>query len=502
MNDSVRYQFGPLDRSGVVLGLRLGQLAILASGGALGIVLLLGSRGSLLAGGLAVVGAVAAIALALLPLGGRGLDEWIPVLLRRRLIAPAWRSSAATAGLVVTLGGEILEPRGDGNGNGNNPPALRGVHLLSVDVGDGTVGMVKDTARGAYVGVLRVSGSSYALLSDREKAVQLSAWGSALSSLAYHGSPVSAVQLVVRNVAEDPDGLARYLDEAGTVDRGSAIFRSYLGLVEAAAPVTQTQEVLVALAISNRRAGRAIATAGGHDQGAAIVLLRTLSQLQSQLTRAQIRVEGVLPPRLLAETYRQAWDPLATQPLSRRAATDPANAGVALSGAGPQSTLSAWRHLVTDGGCAHATYWISEWPRIDVGPNFLVPLLLQSTARLTFSVTMAPVDPGRAQRDLEAAQTAHISDEMLRSKHGFRTPIRSHRQAEAIEQREREFADGHADYRFSGYLTVTAASVDTLDAACGEVELQARNCRLDLRRMDGEHDLAFTYTLPLGRGLA
>jgi hypothetical protein len=496
VNDSVRFQFGPLDRSGVVLGLRLGQLAILASGGALGIVLLLGSHGSLLAGGLAVVGAVLAIAMALLPIGGRGLDEWIPVLLRRRSISPVWRSTASTTGLVVTLAGDILEPRGA------NPPALHGVHLLSVDVGDGTVGMVKDTARGAYVGVLRVSGSSYALLSDREKAVQLSAWGSALSSLAYHGSPVSAVQLVVRNVAEDPDGLARYLDEAGTVDRDTSIFRSYLGLVEAAAPVTQTQEVLVALAISTRRAGRAIAAAGGHDQGAAIVLLRTLSQLQSQLTRAQIRVEGVLPPRLLAETYRQAWDPLASQPLSRRAATDPANAGVALSGAGPQSTLSAWRHLVTDGGCAHATYWISEWPRIDVGPNFLVPLLLQSTARLTFSVTMAPVDPGRAQRDLEAAQTAHISDEMLRSKHGFRTSIRSHRQAEAIEQREREFADGHADYRFSGYLTVTAVSVDTLDAACGEVELQARNCRLDLRRMDGEHDLAFTYTLPLGRGLA
>jgi hypothetical protein len=114
---------------------------------------------------------------------------------------------------------------------------------------------------------------------------------------------------------------------------------------------------------------------------------------------------------------------------------------------------------------------------------------------------MAPVDPSRAERDIEAAQTAHLSDEMMRSQHGFRTPVRAHRQADAVEQREREFADGHAEYRFAGYLTVTAASPGELEIACGEVTQQARNSRLDLRRMDGEHDLAFTYTLPLGRGL-
>lgn len=498
MSEQARFHFGPMDRSGVILGLRVGQLAILAAGGGVAILLLLGSHGSIALGALAVAAFLVAFGLVLLPCNGRTADEWLPVLLRWALGKRVWKNPVPTSGHpMLRGGGEALELQPV------MPPALAGLRILTAGLGAGvSVGIAKDAARGAYTGVIRVSGSSYALLSDAEKAVQLAAWGSALSSLAHHRSPVAAVQLVVRNVAEDPDGIARYLEEGCGVDRSSSVFGSYLGLIEAATPVTQAQEVLVALTISNRRAGRAIAAAGGHDEGAAIVLLRALTQLQAQLTRAQIKVEGVLPPRLLAQAYRDAWDPLASHAISRRSSQDPGSAGVALAGAGPQSTLTTWRYLVTDGGCAHATYWVSEWPRIDVGPNFLVPLLLQTTARMTFAVTMAPVDPGRAARDLEAAQTAHLSDEMLRAKHGFRTSITSHRQSEAIEQREREFADGHADYRFSGYITVTAPSLDALEVACGEVEQQARNSRLDLRRMDGEQDLAFTYTLPLGRGLA
>jgi len=497
MADSARFSFGPRDRSGVVVGLRVGQLAILAAGAGIAMMLLLGSHGSLVAGALACAAILAALGVSLLPIAGRGTDEWIPVVARWMLTTRAWRNPAARSGDLVTSSGLLVE------GQATLPPTLRGLTVLSVQLaGEACVGVIKDGRRRTFTGVVRVGGSSYALLSDREKSIQLSAWGSALSSLAYQGSPVASLQLVVRSVPEDPDGVARYLERAGSLSPSDPIFRSYAGLVQSAAPVTQAQEVLVTLTISERRAGRAIAAAGGHDQGAVIVLLRALTQLQAQLGRAQIRVEGVLPPRLLAQVYREAWDPTAAHGLRRRSSLDPALAGTAIRGAGPQSTLTTWSHLITDGGCAHATYWVSEWPRVEVGPNFLVPLLLQSTAGLTFSVTMAPVDPGRAQRDLEAAQTAHLSDEMLRSKHGFRTSVSSQRQADAIGHREREFADGHAEYRFSGYLTVTAPSVNTLDAACGEVEQQARNCRLDVRRMDGEHDVAFTYTLPLGRGLA
>ena len=496
MNERASFTFGPLDRSGVILGLRLGQLGLLACGGTVAIVLLLGTHGSVVAAGVAVIGIVASMGLALVPVSGRGVDEWIPVLARWMIGSRTWRSPAPVRGQLVTGSGALVDAQGA------LPPTLDGLTLLSVRLpGGASIGIAKDRSHGTYTSVIRVTGSSYVLLSDQEKEAQLAAWGAALSSLAHRESPIEAVQLIVRNVTEDPDGIARYVEEAMDIDPNDSIFRSYLSLIDSAAPVTQTQEVFVALTVSNRRAGRAIAAAGGNDNGAAVVLIRALSQLETQLSHAQIRSDGVLPPRLLAQVYREAWDPTSAHALRRRSSMSDAEEGISMAGAGPQSTRATWRYLVTDGGATHATYWISEWPRISVGANFLVPLLLQTNARLTFSVTMAPVDPSRAERDIEAAQTAHLSDEMMRSQHGFRTPVRAHRQADAVEQREREFADGHAEYRFAGYLTVTAASPGELEIACGEVTQQARNSRLDLRRMDGEHDLAFTYTLPLGRGL-
>jgi hypothetical protein len=50
-------------------------------------------------------------------------------------------------------------------------------------------------------------------------------------------------------------------------------------------------------------------------------------------------------------------------------------------------------------------------------------------------------------------------------------------------------------------VTVSAPDADTLDAACGEVEQLAQQCRLQLTRLRGQQAEAFTFTLPLCRGL-
>jgi len=127
--------------------------------------------------------------------------------------------------------------------------------------------------------------------------------------------------------------------------------------------------------------------------------------------------------------------------------------------------------------------------------------VLQAGATARVSVCMEPVDPSSSRRDLEAARTQHLADEQLRSRQGFQTSIDTHRQAETVERRESELADGHSELRFAGHITVSAESVAELDAACGHVEEQARASALDIRRMDGEHDLGLAATLPLCRGI-
>ncbi len=138
----------------------------------------------------------------------------------------------------------------------------------------------------------------------------------------------------------------------------------------------------------------------------------------------------------------------------------------------------------------------------DVGPAFLAPLLMQTTALRSVSVTIEPIPYSVAMRKAEAAQTAEVAEEMARERQGFMTTARIRRRQQAASRREEELADGHAEMRFAGYITVSAPSLAELDRTASEVEHAAQLARLELQRLYGEQDAGFTFTLPLGRGLA
>ena len=162
---------------------------------------------------------------------------------------------------------------------------------------------------------------------------------------------------------------------------------------------------------------------------------------------------------------------------------------------------SEWARLRVD-DTWHATFWIAEWPRTEVSPDFMGPLLLPSDVRRTVSVVMEPMGPLKAVRLVEQARTADIADAELRRKGGFLATARRRREEEVLAERELELADGHAPYRFSGYVTVSAAVPDELEESCGRVEQAAGQAGLTLRRCFGDQARAFTCTLPLGRGLS
>ncbi len=159
-----------------------------------------------------------------------------------------------------------------------------------------------------------------------------------------------------------------------------------------------------------------------------------------------------------------------------------------------------WDAVHTD-ATWHATYWIAEWPRVDVTPDFLGPVLF-SGLRRSVVVVMEPVSPSRAARQVAQARTADIADGELRRRGGFLITARQTREKEGVEERDIELAEGHAQYRFSGYVTVTADSRAELDPARAALEQAAAQSRIELRLLYGEQDAAFACSLPLGRGLS
>ena len=119
----------------------------------------------------------------------------------------------------------------------------------------------------------------------------------------------------------------------------------------------------------------------------------------------------------------------------------------------------------------------------------------------TVAVTFEPISPERSTREVEAAVTRDRADRELRHRFGQSETARQRQAEEATLRREAELAAGHGEVRLAGFVTVSGRDPDDLRRACAEVHEHAARARLELHRMYGQQADAFTFTLPLCRGL-
>jgi hypothetical protein len=501
-NEQQRYRFGPLERRGLIGSLRPTQVFVIAASLTGGVVLM-----RVLTGGAgmfaALVLTLTAVAFCFWPISGRSAEEWLPIVSRhatRRIrgrhihLSPAPQAGA--------------RPGTDGRPEpvAGLPELARDLELLAAPFHGETVGVLKDRGAHTYTAALAVRVTSFGLLDRAEQESRQAGWGGILAGLAREGSPVRRIQWIERTVPADGDDIGRYLGEAWERDAvpvDSLSMQSYLELTSTAPAITTDHELFICLQIDARLAWRQIKRAGGKlgaDAGACGVLLRELEALAERLSAADVQVVGALRPGMLACAVRVAFDPWSRPGLARLASADPERDGIDEAAAWPAGTETSWNLYRTD-GALHATYWISGWPRIDVGAAFLSPLLLHAQMVRAVGVTIEPVSPLKAIREVESARTTDIADKDLRGRMGFIETARGRRQTEAVARREEELADGHAAVRFAGYVTVSARTLDGLERHCAEIEHAAQMARLELLRLYGQQEEAFTYTLPLCRGL-
>lgn len=495
---SRRYRFGPLEQRSLIGGLRSGQVAVLAGAAVLGLLALYvigGAAGVVFTLLMLLIGAAAIF----LPVSGRTVDEWTPVIARwywrRRKTGGQYRSSSPGLGMRVGEGGEQEHVP-------SLPPELEGLELLSIPYGSDHVGVMCDRGEGTYTVALAVRAGAFALRDTAEQERALEAWGAVLAGCARDGSPVRRIQWIEQTVPGQGDDLASYMQEKRdrSVPLDSDIVRSYIELLESAAPVTQEHEVLLALQIDYGRGAKEIKRLGGGDEGACELVLREAEAMAQRLGTAEITVFGLLRPRQYAEVIRDAFDPFGRQARTRAALDDPEREGVDPDLMGPLADETSWSHYRTD-SAYHCTYWVSSWPRSDVGPTFLAPLLMQGSSLRAVSVTIEPVPYSVAMRKAEMAQTAEVAEEMGRHRHGQMTTARTRRRQQASSRREEELADGHAELRVVGMVRAYHGTPELFDRTKSEVEHGAQLARLELQPLWGEQEAGFANTLPICRGL-
>ena len=497
--DRRSYRFGPLDRGGWILGLAGSQCIAMGMGMFAAVFLL--DRGAPVP--LVIAPVVAAAAFAFGSVARTPVYELAPPAARFAL-SIALRRNAWLAELPLLTG----TPE-DGRRDAQLPPFLAGLSLFDAGPvpwaplsGVTGVGVLLDRSRRTASASVRVAGRDFSLLerADQERLIQL--WGDALAGFCTERTAVESVRV---SEWAAPAGVAqheRYLTVAGAAFAGSEPHRSYEELLAEAGPVATSHDVLITVTVATRRIRKRPVEASRGDAAAVEALLEELRLLVARLEVAGLTVEGPLSVVETAEALRLRCDPKVAGTLETRCRSLAALAGaVSRYNAGPLATDARWSALQVDGSL-HRTYWIAEWPRLEVGPNWLEPLLLHAGAVRCFAIHYEPVQPSRAFRRIDRDATRLGADEEQRSRTGFRIGARHRRAEEAVLEREAELVAGYAELEFAGFVTVTAASETDLWAACAEYEQAAAQAGLEIRPLEGRHDAGFACTLPLGRGLA
>jgi hypothetical protein len=491
------YTFGPLERRGILGPIRRGQAVMLAIGVLLAVVVLDQSPST--TGALVAIGLLGGtVALAVAPLGSRTIEEWAPIAgsfglryARRRIrfLSGAPSRGIRARGFGTAAGADLQSPTPVA------PDALREVRIMEAAYRDRPIGALSERSDRRLTAVLACRVGAFSLLDPEAQERRLARWGLVLSGAA--GSAIRRLQWIERTAPAQGDELARWVHaerDPAIALRGTPLIESYLELIGTTARVTQEHEILIAVQVDARRV---------RDRGAAAVmraLIEETERVAQGLEAAEVTVLGALSAGQLARALRTAFDPYARAELAALETADPGRDGLAETNAWPLGAREAWDHYQSD-GAVHATYWIGGWPRIDVSPMFMDALLGRSSAVRAVAVTFEPIPPERSTREIEAAITRDRADHELRSRFGQSETARQRQARDATMRREAELAAGYGEVRLSGFVTVSGRDRDELRLASAEVLEHAARARLELHRMYGQQADAFTFTLPLCRGL-
>lgn len=472
-------QFSRLTRRGILLGLSLPQLVVLATGLLffVGALYTVGGTGvawtSPIWGGCAL--------LAVIPAGGRKVIEWMPVLSR-------WMVRVYLGQLVYRR--RIIKPRPAGT------LALPGDAAPLREWEDPETGaaMIHDPHAQTLTAILGVSHPAFVLLDPGEQQRRVSGWGRVLASACRSGR-IARIQVSERTLPDSGSGLVEWWRTHGS-DDGSWAATTYAELIERAGPAGERHATTISLALDIKAASRQIRTCGGGVRGAAAVLRQEMTTLTTALRTAELATSGWLTPGEVAVILRGAYDPAAAPALERHGSL-----GQDLATAGPVAVNETWDRLRSD-SAVHTVLWVSEWPRSQVYPGFLAPLVLTGGILRTLSLHYTPIRADRAARDLRKKKTELISDAAQRRKIGQVEDASASAELGDVLQQEADLTAGHGVLRVSGLISISAPSTDALDAAVAAVEQAAIQASCETRRLVGQQAQAFTVAaLPLCRSI-
>ena len=253
--------------------------------------------------------------------------------------------------------------------------------------------------------------------------------------------------------------------------------------------------------------GAQLKSLGGGKSAILALAAIEAGNLADALSAAKIKVRRWLSPRDVAALGRLAFDPEFAATVQNRpdelSGVDP----VAIGPMYLEEPKGRNGIVRTDSG-VHTTMWIHEWPRSDAPVGFLSPIVFarhpNTGEAIThiFSIVLTPVPVTKALKRIREEKKVWRGNEKLRAKRGADGSAADAADWKALEQQEQEIANGHGEYRYGGYLTVSAPDEEHLDQAIAGMRNALSRAGMEAQILYCQQaEALMVNALPIGLGL-
>jgi hypothetical protein len=367
------------------------------------------------------------------------------------------------------------------------PPELGRLRWLAMPHDGGEAGLLSERTgrRNLLTAVISVSGGDRFVFSGPdEQAAQISSWGEVLGAMAAEGAGLRRLQWVERATPQ-PSTVQQDWATGAMRCVAPAEWADYQSLQAAIGTAAIRHDVYL---------GAQVETDAGNQADMVGEAASELAQLCEHLTSIGLR-PTLLSRREMAAVMRQWADPTALERLALWG-----EGSIPTSGAGPAARLVGYDTLQTD-GYVHRVGQIAAWPRIDVGTEWMYPLLstaLPGSVR-TVSMHLEAVSTEQAFAEVRDARTTGGMAQRKRDEKGVITTEEEERRVDEARSRERELTRGFRQHKIAGLVMVSSPDTETAGRAWRQAERKAVECHLDLREIHARSHEAWAATLPLCR---
>jgi hypothetical protein len=471
-------------RPGILMGLRLGQVALLAGAVFVGVLALFTSVFPGPTRGVALGVVAAFVLLAITQVDGRPAYTWLAV--RSRHALRGVRGDTAIHRPVLHGRGRKLRlAAGMSSTAGLLPGRAAAITVREI----GGVAYLHHPHDGTVTAVVEVTSPEFLLRDPIDRNARVAGWGRVLAAATRTGA-IRQVHLLERSIPDDGSALTDYTREHLTTDpQQLTLADAYTDLVWELRGGADRHESYLAITVDVN------AARSSKDRKDPDALARTWQQefgvLRRLLPTAGLDVVRELDTRGIARLVRTGYDPSAVLRLPRDVDLDIADAG-------PVGGRDAWDHVQAD-GAFHAVLWVAEWPRAHVAADVLWPIVFPSGVQRTLSLFYRPFTRVQSEAAIRAKHSEIIQSSWLKHKLGRVETLADSKELDDVLARESELLAGHGEVGLVGMITVTAASLADLDDAVSTVHAAATQASMDVRRLYGQQLQAFTAAaLPLG----